>query len=172
MQVLRRRNCHRIVLPAHSRSDIPRSQIGQRAPRSRWTHQDRWLWHVQDRHESQWHHQDILWHAGLHCSWGKTTYSSRMWDNTGRGVNLESDFKESFFSDYPLPALRQECGLVGLRGPSLWDAGRPASFWRWGRRRVVRSHHRPQRLIPKVDVKRSQRDMQGFPCQESKEPSG
>ena len=76
------------------------------------------------------------------------------------------------FSDYPLPALRQECGLVGLRSPSLWDAGGPASFWRRRRRRVVRSHHRPQRLVPKVYVKRSQRDMQGFPCQESKESSG
>ena len=65
-----------------------------------------------------------------------------------------------FPTDHPLPAVRKVGGLVGFRGPALRDAGRPATVrWR-GRGGAVRSHHRPQRVLPQVAVERVQGNLQ------------
>lgn len=65
------------------------------------------------------------------------------------------------FSDYPVPAVRTQCWLVGLRSASLRDAGRPASFRRWRRRGALRCHHGSQRILPQVTLQGGQRDLQG-----------
>ena len=62
--------------------------------------------------------------------------------------------------DHPVPAVRSQRRLVGLRRPSLRNAGRTAAVRRRGWRGTLCRHHRPERLLSEITVQRSQRDLQ------------
>lgn len=45
-------------------------EAGQRDAGLRRAHKDSWLRHVQRKHARRGHHENLLWNAGLHRSWG------------------------------------------------------------------------------------------------------
>lgn len=114
----------------HVRSCSQGPEAGQRDAGLRRAHKDSRLRNVQRKHAWRGHHEDLLWNARLHRSWGAF-----------------SEFFISFFIytfqilfptlprclvDHSVPALREVCGLVGFWSAALWDArrtGRCAVAW-------------------------------------------
>ena len=84
----------------------------------------------------------------LHRTWGKND------------VFFLSFFFHRNFSDNFVSKVRQKCRLVGVRRFVIWNARRTTAL-RWRRwRRIVHGDHWSSRILSKIDVIRSNFDLQ------------